>query len=80
MIRDYRDYLTDISEMIDTILGFMTGISYETFSRDKRTQFAVIRAFEIMGEASKYVPDEVREQYPEITWVEMAEVYLLLDP
>ncbi len=72
MNRDYRDYLTDINEMIDAILGYIGGISYEAFSQDQRTQFAVIRAFEIMGEASKNVPNEVREQYHEIPWVEMA--------
>ena len=32
MIRDYQDYLADIGEMIETILEFMNGISYETFS------------------------------------------------
>jgi uncharacterized protein with HEPN domain len=72
MIRDYQDYLSDICEMNDIILEFMNGSSYETFIQDQRTQFAVIRTFEIMGEASKNVPAKVREQYPEIPWVEMA--------
>ncbi|PWR71907.1 DUF86 domain-containing protein [Methanospirillum stamsii] len=72
MIRDIRDYLTDIGDMIELILSFTENVSYFEFSEDKKTQFAVIRAFEVMGEAAKKIPPEIRVKYPSIPWAEMA--------
>jgi len=42
--------------MIDTILEFTENSSFDSFSQDRKTQFAVIRAFEILGEAAKKIP------------------------
>ncbi|MBC8525178.1 MAG: DUF86 domain-containing protein, partial [Chlorobium phaeobacteroides] len=43
-------------------------VDYESFRNDKKTQYAVIRALEIIGEASKKVPIEVRDNYAVIPW------------
>jgi len=47
-------------------------MSYEDFIQDPKTVFAVVRAIEIIGEAVKNIPDNVREKYPEIPWKGMA--------
>src|SRR3972149_9585374 len=72
MKRDYKLYLTDILSAIESIEKFTEGISFEEFKKDDKTSSAVIRKFEIIGEAAKKIPDEIRRQYPNISWGEMA--------
>lgn len=48
------------------------GMKYEDFIKDDKTVFAVIRALEIIGEAVKNIPLEVRNKYPSIPWRELA--------
>lgn len=43
-------------------------MDYETFSRDNKTVYAVIRAVEVIGEAAANVPDEIRSKYPSLPW------------
>lgn len=45
---------------------------YEEFIKDDKTIFAVTRAIEIIGEAVKKIPAQVKKRYPQITWKEMA--------
>ena len=66
------DYLRDICNEIDDIAEFMEGMSYETFLADKKTSKAVIRSLEVIGEATKHIPEELREQNPDIPWSKMA--------
>jgi len=47
-------------------------MTFEQFSEDDRTVFAVIRALEIMGEAAKRIPQSMRDRYPKVPWREMA--------
>jgi uncharacterized protein with HEPN domain len=44
------------------------GLSYLTFSEDKRTRFAVERQFMVVGEAAGRISDELRDAHPEIPW------------
>jgi len=62
------DYLNDIFESIINIKLFLKDIDYSTFQKDIKTQYAVIRALEIIGEASKKIPKEVKENYSWIPW------------
>ena len=62
------DYLNDILDSIISIKEFLVGIDFDLFCKDKKTQYAVIRALEIIGEASKKVPKEVRDIYTDIPW------------
>ena len=69
--RDTRVYLEDILAAASKAIAFTEGLSFEEFVRDDRTTFAVIRAFEILGEAAKRVPDSTRERTSRIpcrTW------------
>jgi len=49
-------------------LEFTAGVTEEEFLADRKLQFAVIRALEVVGEASRAIPEEVRILAPEIPW------------
>jgi uncharacterized protein with HEPN domain len=70
--RDHRDRLLDICQAAQKALEFVQGIDYETFVGDDRTVFAVVRALEIVGEAAKKVPQDVRNLHPGVPWRSMA--------
>lgn len=70
--RDVVDYLQDILDAMDKVEQFVSGMDLETFSGDVKTHFAVFRALEIVGEATKYVPPAVRRRHPAIPWKRMA--------
>lgn len=72
MTKNWGDYIADILAAIKETEEFTRGMSYKTFSSDKKTINAVIRSLEIMGEAAKRVPDHVKEKYPDIPWKRMA--------
>ena len=61
-----------IFDEIEFIIKQTSGIDYTTFSKDGVLQRAVIRSFEIIGEASKKLSVEFKSKYPKITWKEMA--------
>ena len=65
-------YLNDIKVAINSIERFIEGLDYNQFKDDDKTSSAVIRKFEIIGEATKNIPNEVREQYPKIPWKDIA--------
>ena len=72
MDRAFIDYLKDIMDAIEKAQRFIANIIYEDFIHDDKTVFAVIRAFEILGEATKHIPEEIRQKNPEIPWRDMA--------
>ena len=70
--RIVKDYLNDILENIKDINVFIAGIDYEDLKSDKKTQYAVIRCLEVIGEAAKKIPDKSRTNYPAIPWQEIS--------
>ena len=72
MKRDYVLFIKDILDAIEKIEEFVADMSYEEFVEDDKTKSAVIRKFEIIGEATKNVSDEIKEKYPTLPWKEMA--------
>jgi uncharacterized protein with HEPN domain len=72
MKRDYRLYLDDLLSSIEKIETYVRGITFDEFSRDTKTVDAVIRNFEIIGEVTKHIPEDLRKKYPNIPWREMA--------
>ena len=68
MHRDYRLYLDDILEAIDRIREYVQVMDEDVFGSDRKTQDAVIRNLEIIGEASRNLSDELKAQANEIEW------------
>lgn len=72
MKRDIILYLKDILEVIESIEKFVKDMTFEEFKLDDKTSSAVIRKFEIIGEATKNIPKHIKKKYSDIPWKEMA--------
>jgi uncharacterized protein with HEPN domain len=70
--RDYGLYLEDILKAINSIEDFVRDLTFNEFSKDKKTVDAVIRNLEIIGEASKHIPSDIRGKHREIPWKSMS--------
>lgn len=66
--RQLIDFLQDILEAIVEIEGFTQGLSFEQFTQDRAKVLAVVKLLEMIGEATKQIPDEIRARYPQIPW------------
>jgi uncharacterized protein with HEPN domain len=67
-----NSYLLDILGACQLIQSFVEGMDRATFDDDPKTQSAVIRQFEILGEATKRVSEELRASQPSIPWRQMS--------
>ena len=72
MSRSSRVYLDDILEAIKNIGQFTSGMTTGQFMSDLKTQHACIRDLEIIGEAVKHLPADLRDRAPEIEWQKIA--------
>ena len=72
--RDYRDFLQDIVSACQSIIRFTDGMTLEMYLGDEKTRYAVMRGYEIMGEAVRHVPDAVKSANPDVPWTTMAAV------
>ena len=72
MKREISLYIRDILAAMENAKRFIGAMSYEDFLLDDKTNFAVVRCIEIIGEATKNVSDNIRERYKEIPWRDMA--------
>ena len=72
MSPDYKLYLADILEAIRKIESYTRGLSLPEFGQDEMRVDAVMRNLEIIGEATKNIPPEIRQKYPAIEWRKIA--------
>lgn len=71
-MRNVTLYIKDVLDSMNSIETFVRGIDFDTFKNDDMVSSAVIRKFEIIGEAVKHIPDEIRMKYPDVPWKEIA--------
>jgi len=69
--RKQRFFVEDILESIKKIQRYIENLNYNDFEKNELIVDAVIRNFEIIGEASRNIPDEIRNKYNDIPWKRM---------
>ena len=72
--REWRFRLNHIQDSTEKILRYVRGMDFDTFIEDEIRIDAVIRNFEIIGEAVRYIPDEFKASHPHIDWRDMADM------
>jgi uncharacterized protein with HEPN domain len=72
MRRDVRVYLQDILECMNKIEEYIRATTRGEFLKDTQLQDALMRRLEVIGEATKNIPDSFRAKYPEVEWKKMA--------
>ena len=70
--RTDRESLQDMLESIHRITTYITGMTYESFASDTKTQDAVIGNLEILGEATKNLSEEILTEHPNMPWSNMS--------
>ena len=76
--RDFRLYCEDILDSGNAILQFVEGLSYEQFCDDRKTYSAVIREFEIIGQAVNKLPEELKQKRSDVEWQDIKDFRNLL--
>jgi uncharacterized protein with HEPN domain len=69
--RNWKMRITDILQCIAKIRRYTKGYTFDAFQADEKTIDSVLRNLEIIGEAARHVPAEIRAQHPELPWAEM---------
>ena len=67
--REWKLFVEDTLESIELIEKYIGNLEFNDFSKDRKTIDAVVRNFEIIGEASKYIPDYIKEKYAAVDWI-----------
>ena len=70
--RNDKAYLKHIADAISDIKCFMRNVTKEEFLENREKQYAVLRALEIIGEATKNVSKEMKAKHPEVNWSDIA--------
>jgi len=76
--RDFTLYLKDILDSGNAVTEFVKSLSFEEFCNDRKTYSAVIREFEIIGEAVGKLPDELKLKCPDVAWQDIKDFRNLL--
>ena len=71
-LRLIQDYLQDILDAMDKVDEFVGSMELDDFKEDDKTAYAVIRSFEIIGEAAKKIPSPLRRRFADIPWKNLA--------
>jgi uncharacterized protein with HEPN domain len=72
--RDHRDYLSDMVMACRSIIRFVEGMTLDGYLADEKTRYAVMRGYEILGEAVRHLPASLKAANSDIPWSTMAAV------
>ena len=72
--RDFRDFLSDMVLACRSIIRFVDGMALESYMTDEKTRYAVMRGYEILGEAVRHLPEALKVTNADIPWATMAAV------
>jgi len=77
--REFILYLEDMLQSMERIEEYLGDLDFRKFKMNYLVVDAIIRNFEIIGEASKNIPSDIHEKYPEIPWRKMYGLRNLID-
>lgn len=77
--RSSIDYLNDMRDAASKAVEFLGSASLESLCSDDKSAFAIVRALEILGEAAKRIPQEIRDRYSELPWRSMTGIPRQID-
>ena len=66
--REWKLFIEDILESIRLIKNYVENMDFNDFKKDRKTIDAVVRNFEIIGEASRLIPDEIKRKFENVDW------------
>lgn len=66
--REWKLFAEDILESVELIKTYTASMNFDDFKNDRKTQDAVVRNFEIIGEAAKNIPGDIKNEYPYVDW------------
>lgn len=72
MERQFNLFIQDIADSIKNIEAFVGNMSFDDFCGDEKTKSAVVLKIEVIGEAAKNIPKEIKMKYNEVPWKDMA--------
>jgi uncharacterized protein with HEPN domain len=70
--RDWKLFVEDILESVEKIEEYVKDMTLDDFKQDRKTTDAVVRNFEIIGEASRYIPDDIKIKFQNVDWKAIA--------
>lgn len=66
--REWKLFVEDILESVEKIEEYVKDMTLDDFKQDRKTTDAVVRNFEIIGEASRYIPDDIKIKFKNVDW------------
>lgn len=73
-----KSYLWDIREAAHEIEGFVKGVKFHQFEKNKMLRYAVERQLHVIGEATHHISPQFRKKYPQINWKRLIELRNIL--
>jgi uncharacterized protein with HEPN domain len=70
--RDYVLFLNDIEDACQKIVDYSNELTFEDFAKQDMPYYSLVRLLEVIGEAVKNLPEEVRDRYPAVQWRQIA--------
>ena len=74
MARPLDLVLEELLDYIEQAGAYARGMTFEQYAADRKTQRAVERCIEVISEASRHIPQDIKDRHPEIPWPDVAAI------